>query len=74
MKKIFIFQRLNQVSYNYHSEGGLVIIADDKEDAIRLIADDKDIQITEKEWEKVCIYETTSEEKRYWVMPDAGCC
>ena len=35
--KIFIFERLDKVSSNYHEEGGLVIIAKNKKEAIKIL-------------------------------------
>lgn len=74
--QIFIFESISQVSGNYHSGGGLVIIAESKEKAIELIATDKDIQPDEKEWEEVETYKLadTDIKPKYFVMPDAGCC
>lgn len=74
--QIFIFESISQVSGNYHSGGGLVIIAENKEKAIELIATDKDIQPDEKEWEAVETYKLadTDIKPKYFVMPDAGCC
>ena len=74
--KIFIFEYINQVSGNYHSGGGLVIIAESKEKAIELIADNKHIRPDEKEWETVVVYKLadTDIQPKYFVMPDAGCC
>lgn len=43
--KVFVFEYINQVSPNYHSEGGLMVIAKDKEQVIQLIEDYGDIEI-----------------------------
>lgn len=73
--KMFIFEYLNQVSPNYHPEGGLVVIAKDKEQVIELIKKYGNIEITKEEWEEVIIYELKhNEEPRVFVFPDAGCC
>jgi len=63
---IFIFEDISKVSGAYHSEGGLVIIANDINHAKEVIMDDHWIRIINKEWEDV--------EPKYWVMPNAGCC
>jgi hypothetical protein len=72
--KIYIFERISQVSGNWHPEGGLVIIANDIEEAKQLIAKDDNISPTDKEWETVESFEIIANEPKYWVMPDAGCC
>ena len=73
--KIFIFEDLGQVSGNYHSEGGLVIIAKDIEEAINLIESDNSISISDKEWSQVEVFDLAGDvEPRFWVMPNAGCC
>lgn len=73
--KIFVFERIQKCSSNYHKEGGLVIIADDMEAAKELIKTDGDIVVTDAEWEKVESFELAKlVTPKYWVMPDAGCC
>jgi hypothetical protein len=73
--KIFIFQRLDKVSYNYHEEGGLVVVAENAEQVKELIEKEGNIEITDKEWKDVITYELMDNEKpRVFVFPDAGCC
>lgn len=73
--QLFIFDRIAEVSCNYHSHGGLVILANDVAHAQSLISEDKCITVTPQEWETVEIYQITGNpEPKYWVMPDAGCC
>lgn len=73
--KIFIFQRINQVSYNYHPEGGLAIVAKDKDHALQLIEQDEFIKISKNEWDEVVIYNLNDDvEPRVFTFPDAGCC
>lgn len=73
--KIYIFKYIDQVSNREHSGGGLVIIAKDIESAIGLVAVDKSIEITDKDWSQVESYELNENaEPKYWVMPDSGCC
>ena len=40
--KIFIFKNVDQVSDNYHSDGGLVIVAKDAYQVEELIKDNED--------------------------------
>jgi hypothetical protein len=73
--KIFIFESVGKCSDNYHTEGGVVVIAKDKRAAKKLLKKDPAIDIEEHEWDDVKSYELANEEKeRIWVMPDAGCC
>lgn len=74
--KVFIFDRISQVSGNWHPEGGLVIIAKDIEHAKKLIEGDKNIKPCKKEWEFVETYDLKDKKAtpKFWVMPDAGCC
>jgi len=72
---IFIFEDISKVSGVYHSEGGLVIIANDINHAKEVIMDDHWIRITDKEWEAVESFDLKDNvEPKYWVMPNAGCC
>lgn len=73
--KLFLFERINQVSENYHSEGGLVIVAIDRNHAEMLIADDANIQPTESDWGEVVEYTLDrGYTPVFYVFPDAGCC
>ncbi len=73
--KIFIFNRIEKCSSNYHEEGGLVIIANDTEHAKELISSDDAIVVTDEEWSEVESFELLeSVSPKIWVMPDAGCC
>lgn len=73
--KMFVWQYNDQVSPNYHSGGGLMIIAENEEHVKELILADEDIVITDEEWKEVMIYELKDEkEPRVIVFPDAGCC
>jgi hypothetical protein len=73
---IYIFERIENVSGNYHKEGGLVIIASSIEHAKEVISVDKNICPTDEEWDAVQFFHLKDREEkpRYWVMPDAGCC
>lgn len=73
--KMYVFEYIDQVSPNYHTEGGLMVVAKDKDQVIKLIEAEGDIEITSDEWEKVIIYELkNNEEPKVFVFPDAGCC
>lgn len=82
---IFIFPHIEQLTRNYHPEGGLVIIAQDVDHARRLLAEraanERDwytheaLIVTDEEWDSVVTYALAGEpEPALWVFPDAGCC
>lgn len=72
--KLFIFEDVGELTYNYHSGGGLVVVAKDEELAKKLIATNEYINLTDEEWSKVVVYETNETEERMFIFPDAGCC
>jgi len=73
--KVFIFERIDKLTDNWHPEGGLVIIANDIEHAKEVISANSQIAVTEEEWAKVESFELANEaELKFWTMPDAGCC
>lgn len=73
--RMFVFEYINQVSSNYHQEGGLMVIAKDREQVEELIKTEGSISITDSEWEEVIIYELKNDEQpKVFVFPDAGCC
>lgn len=75
--KAFVFEYLEYVSDNYHTGGGLFIVAKDKSRAKELISENEAISISDKEWEEVLTYDldtTHTSSERVIVFPDAGCC
>lgn len=74
--KVFILERVEKLTYNYHSEGGLVVIAKDLESAKVLVSSDEDIQSTNEEWSSAKVYDLKDENAvaTYYIFPDAGCC
>ena len=73
--KIFVFERIDKCSDNYHEEGGLVVIAKDVEQAKELLKTDNSIEVTDEEWQNVESFALVDNvEPKFWVMPDAGCC
>jgi hypothetical protein len=73
--KIFIIYG-SQVSSNYHTGGGLVVIAENEEKAKELLLPHTEIQISNDEWKRSESFDLKDEntEAKFWVMPDAGCC
>ena len=73
--KIFIFHSVDELTKNYHSGGGLVVIAESIKDVLEVVKDDKDIKISKEELSKVIIYELKGHYvKKYYIFQDAGCC
>lgn len=75
--KIFIFPYIDQLTCNYHPEGGMVIVAKDEEHAKELISSDENIRLTEEEWSEVVVYDLAEGQKtttEMFIFPDAGCC
>lgn len=74
--KTYIFDYISDLTDNYHSGGGLVIIADNKEDAKELYASKNfDVEFYDEWWDDLSMeYECLAEEKNVFIFPDAGCC
>jgi hypothetical protein len=81
---IYIWERVNMMSDNYHSEGGVVVVAKGLERAREIarehfnpekeheILTDYDTTVFDTEPHKV--FKVTSKEEYYCDFPDAGCC
>ena len=71
MSKVFIWNNIDNLTDRYHSEGGLVVIADNLQDA-GILAMEKGVRFND---ETPTVYELkdTVEDKVY-IFPDAGCC
>ena len=73
--KIYIFNRLEQVSGNYHSGGGAVITARDEQEVKELVNRTRNLEITATEWDTAVIYDLANDEcAKVTIFPDAGCC
>lgn len=84
---IYIFPRIEKLTKSYHREGGLVVVAKDRAEVLSLLKGagsrwdeigevSQEAEITEKEWEKVQIFELRDDNVKpcLFVFPDAGCC
>ena len=69
--KVFVWNRIENASRSWHSEGGLVVFAETLERAI-VLANEKYAFPTEAEKPDE-VREVDGDEACY-VMPDAGCC
>ena len=73
--KLYLFERVEELTERYHSGGGLVVIATSAEHAKELIATDEHIQLTDEEWISVVEYAVSDASVPvFYVFPDAGCC
>lgn len=85
--KIFIFENVGTLTESYHEGGGLVIIANDLEAALKMAADeppkytwrnsDKNpIKLTDEEIKEVISYDLAGDniEAKLFIFPDSGCC
>lgn len=70
---IYIFELIENLTDRYHSEGGAVVIAQDKERAIELLEKEGTI-LTEEERNNCKEYGITADAEKVFIFPDAGCC
>ena len=74
---MFVFEDIDQVSNNYHTERGLIIIAKSKESANQIITNEEHhgIRISEDEWDKCIVYELNPDKsyiEKVIAFPNAG--
>jgi hypothetical protein len=71
---IFIWERVDNMSYDYHSNGGLVVIARDLDRAREMIKEKirPDCEALEKQPDFVSYVQET--EEKIFDFPDSGCC
>jgi len=69
--KIFIWEYVEELTDQYHSDGGLVIIAQDEERA-RQLAAERDVKFRDDE--VPVSYDITAEKEKVYIFPDNGCC
>lgn len=68
--KMFLWEKVDELTDRYHSEGGLVIIAEDLSLAKRMMPEG--CEALEKEPDYVVGVET--EVSNIFIFPDSGCC
>ena len=71
--KIFIWDRVNQCSDNYHPEGGVAVIAESLQRAVEIANQLNGCNIQKNEMPDD-VYEIKSDEEKVFIFPDAGCC
>jgi hypothetical protein len=70
---VYIWNRVDQASDSYHSEGGVVVFADSLDEARSLANATDGCEILDKEQPdetRAC----ADGPKKVFIMPDAGCC
>jgi len=70
---VFIWPRIKRATDNYHSEGGVVVVAKDEAAARELANGVKDCSIAPNEKPESYMLRGSPEPK-VWIMRDAGCC
>jgi hypothetical protein len=72
---IYIFQRISELTDNYHSGGGLVVIAESLSRVLEL-AGRGGIGISSEELESVIVHKLSKKDtsEGVFIFPDAGCC
>lgn len=71
--KVFVWDYLDNVSSSYHSDGGLLVVAETLEAAVKLAEQEPSVVVGEEQ--PTVVYETTEDaEQRVMVFPNAGCC
>lgn len=70
--KLFIWEYLEEVSCNYHTEGGLVVVEDDLKSAVELA--EKNEYVTIGDIEPDHVYDVGIAEAKVLIFQDAGCC
>lgn len=74
--QIFIFERVEELTGNYHPEGGLAVIAKNLEDCIKFANSEKQINLSEQEISDVKVFSLSDKniENQIFIFPDSGCC
>ena len=71
--KIFIWERVGQCSGNYHSEGGVNVIAENEERARELANELEYCNILPEEIPDL-VADVDYPSEKVFIFPDAGCC
>ncbi len=72
--KIFIWENVDEVSEQWHCDGGVVVVAE-SEDRARKIANEKDGCNIRPDEKFTAVYQLSADvEEAVYIFPDAGCC
>lgn len=75
--KMYVFERIDKVTEAWHPEGGLMVVAKDRDHAKVILEAEHDVEVTEEEWDGALEYyldDFYQYKPRVIVFPDAGCC
>lgn len=69
---VYVWERIDRLTTNWHSEGGLIVFAETEERARELAADKvMELKATEMPSEVRAVY---GGDEAVYLFPDAGCC
>ena len=71
--RVFVWNRIDKATANYHSEGGLVVFAGTEERARELANAERDCELKAEELPDD-VREVMGGVECVYIMPDAGCC
>lgn len=71
--KVFVWERIDNATDNYHSEGGLVVFAETEDRARELANAQSGCELKPEEAPDE-VRDVEGGEEKVFVMPDAGCC
>jgi hypothetical protein len=77
MKTMFVWEYVDGLTCNYHSSGGCLVIADDKDKALQLLADygvGSSCEVFKTDPNYSAPMDSDAVEDRVFIFPDAGCC
>lgn len=74
---MYVFQYVEQVTSNWHSGGGVMILAYNERHALELVEATEDLEITAEEWQEAEEFQVKNDfdyDPKVYIFPDAGCC
>ena len=75
MSKIFIWERVDYATLSYHDEGGIAVVADDLDDARRVLSGMVPTNCGAFSEDPTRTFDLSGNHDRCtFVFPDAGCC
>ena len=73
MMKVFVWQRVDRCSDNYHPSGGVVVFAE-SEDRARELAQAHPGCAIKADEKPDAVRQVNGGDEAVYIMPDAGCC
>lgn len=70
---IFVWEWIENLTDNYHSGGGLTVVAENL-DRAKVIACKEGVSFSKKDSDPVAYALADTHEEKVFVFPDAGCC